>query len=341
MDAAAKKQIAVWLLVCCAMIFLMVVVGGVTRLTHSGLSITEWQPLVGVVPPVGEQQWSEVFDKYQQTPEYMKINRGMTLEEFKPIFWWEYFHRLLGRSIGAVFLLPFLYFLARKKIDASLAGRFTIIFALGALQGALGWYMVRSGLIDDPHVSPYRLTAHLGLAFLIYAAILRTALQLLASAPSPLQERNRRPRILAAGLAALIFLMVLSGAMVAGTRAGFVYNTFPLMDGRWIPQGVLAMQPWHRNFYENLATIQFDHRLIAAFLVLLVPMFWLYLRKLRPPQSVHSAAIFLLGALAFQVSLGIATLLQGVPILLAASHQAGALLVFTAAVLVHEQVRRI
>lgn len=340
-DSTSRKQVAAWLLVCCALIFLMVVVGGVTRLTHSGLSMTEWQPLVGAIPPLNNEQWSEVFEKYQQTPEYLKINRGMSIEEFQAIFWWEYFHRLLGRSIGVVFLLPFLYFLARRKIDASLAGRFALIFVLGGLQGGLGWYMVRSGLIDDPHVSPYRLTAHLGIAFLIYAAILRTALRLLSPALTPPHERYQRARVLAAALAGLIFLMVLSGGMVAGTRAGFVYNTFPLMDGRWIPQGVLEMQPWYLNFFENIPTIQFDHRLIAAFLLLLVPMFWLYLRKLRPPQGVRSSVTFLLGMLFFQVSLGIGTLLQGVPVLLAASHQAGALLLFTAAILVHHQLRRI
>lgn len=341
MDTVSKKQVAGWLFVCCAMIFLIVVVGGATRLTQSGLSMTEWQPLVGAIPPLNDEQWSKVFEKYQQTPEYLKINRGMSIEEFKGIFWWEYFHRLLGRSIGVVFLLPFLYFLARRKIDASLVGRFALIFVLGAVQGGLGWYMVRSGLIDDPRVSPYRLTAHLGLAFLIYAAILRTALQLLSPALAAPHERYRRPRVLAAALAGLIFLMVLSGGIVAGTRAGFVYNTFPLMDGQWIPQGVLTMQPWYLNFFENILTIQFDHRLIAALLVLLVPLFWLYLRQLHPPQGVRSSATFLLGMLVFQVSLGIGTLLQGVPVLLAVSHQAGALLLFTACVLVHQQLRRI
>jgi len=341
MDKTTNQQIAVWLLVCCASIFLMVVVGGVTRLTHSGLSMTEWQPLVGAIPPLNEEQWTEVFEKYQQTPEYQKINRGMTMEQFKGIFWWEYFHRLLGRSIGAVFLLPFVYFLVRRKITAPLARRFALIFGLGAVQGALGWYMVRSGLIDDPHVSPYRLTAHLGLAFLIYAAILRTALALLSPASTLPDARFHRPRMVAAGLAGLIFLMVLSGGMVAGTRAGFVYNSFPLMDGRWIPQGVLMMQPWYLNFFQNIPTIQFDHRVIALLLAVLVPMFWLLIARLPAPERVRSSVTLLLGALVLQVSLGIATLLQGVPILLAASHQAGALLLFTAAILVHQELRRL
>jgi cytochrome c oxidase assembly protein subunit 15 len=341
MDSSSRRQIGIWLFACCGLIFLMVVVGGITRLTHSGLSMTEWQPLVGAVPPLNDAQWTEVFEKYQQTPEYEKINRGMTIEEFKGIFWWEYFHRLLGRSIGAAFLLPFLYFFARRKIDGSMARRFVLIFALGALQGALGWYMVRSGLIDNPHVSPYRLTAHLGLAFLIYGAILRTALEILSPSLTPPDERFRRPRRFAAALAALIFLMVLSGGMVAGTRAGFVYNTFPLMDGHWIPQGIMALQPWYLNVFENIPTVQFDHRLIAVSLALLVPAFWLYVRQMRASQRVRSAATLLLGVLVFQISLGISTLLQGVPVMLAASHQAGALLLFTAAVLVHRELRRI
>jgi len=340
-DTRSRKQVAAWLLVCCVLIFFMVVVGGVTRLTHSGLSMTEWQPLVGAIPPLNDNQWSEVFEKYQQTPEYLKINRGMNIEEFKSIFWWEYFHRLLGRSIGVVFLLPLLYFFACRKIDASSAGRFALIFVLGALQGGLGWYMVRSGLIDDPHVSPYRLTAHLGLAFLIYAAVLRTALDFLSPSIAPPHERYRRLRVLAAALAGLIFLMVLSGGMVAGTRAGFVYNTFPLMDGRWVPQGVLALQPWYLNFFENIPTIQFDHRIIAAALCLLLPAFWLYLRGLRLPERVRSSSTLLLAALAFQVGLGIATLLHGVPIFLAALHQAGALLLFTAALALHKELIRL
>jgi len=341
MTTAANRQIAAWLLACCALVFLMVVVGGVTRLTHSGLSMTEWQPLVGTIPPLNEQQWTEVFEKYQQTPEYQKINRGMTLEEFKGIFWWEYFHRLLGRGIGAVFLLPFLYFLIRKKIDGSLARRFALIFGLGALQGGLGWYMVRSGLIDDPHVSPYRLTAHLGFAFLIYAAILGTALELLYPALAPAQARFRRPRILAGALAGILFLMVLSGGLVAGTRAGFVYNSFPRMDGHWVPPGLLLIQPWYLNFFEHIPTVQFDHRVMALLLIVLIPAFWRYILHLRASGRASALATLLLGALILQVSLGIATLLQGVPIVLAASHQAGALLLFTAAILLRQELRRL
>jgi len=341
MDSASERRIVAWLLACCALIFLMVVVGGVTRLTHSGLSMTEWQPLIGAVPPLNDGQWNDVFERYRQTPEYLKVNRGMTLAEFKGIFWWEYFHRLLGRSIGAAFLLPLLYFLARRKIDASLGRKFALIFVLGGLQGGLGWYMVQSGLIDDPHVSPYRLTAHLGLAFLIYAAILASALQLRAPVQAERDARFRRLRLFAAALASLIFVMALSGGMVAGTRAGFVYNTFPLMDGHWVPVGVLAIQPWYLNFLENIPTIQFDHRLIALLLALLVPTLWFSIRRLCPSARVRFFSTLLLGALVLQISLGIATLVQGVPVALAASHQAGALLLFTAALLLHHELGRV
>jgi heme a synthase len=318
----------------------MVVIGGVTRLTHSGLSMTEWQPLIGAIPPVNESQWDQVFRAYQQTPEYLKINRGMTLEEFKGIFWWEYVHRLLGRSIGAAFLVPFLYFLVRKKIGMPLAGKFASIFLLGALQGGLGWYMVKSGLVDDPHVSQYRLTAHLGMAFLIYGAIFWTALDLLSPAPV-WAGRARRLGLPAAALAGLVFVMVLSGGMVAGTRAGFVFGTFPLMSGHWVPPDLFALHPWFVNFFENVTTIQFDHRLIAWLLALLIPLFWLRTRRMQLPGRARLSCGLLLGMLLVQISLGISTLLLGVPVVLAAAHQAGALLLFTAALLTHHEVRHV
>jgi len=189
-DARSAAQVATWLLACCALLFCMVVVGGVTRLTRSGLSIVEWQPIVGAIPPLNQAQWQETFDKYRKTPEYEKVNRGMSLEEFKGIFWWEYFHRLLGRLIGLAFLLPYLYFLARRRIHGTLAWKLAGIFVLGGLQGGMGWYMVQSGLVDDPRVSHYRLTAHLGLAFVIFAAMFWVALDLLA----PGRGATRRPR---------------------------------------------------------------------------------------------------------------------------------------------------
>jgi len=325
----SDRAIAVWLLACCALVFAMVVVGGITRLTHSGLSIVEWQPIVGTLPPLDEQQWQETFLKYQQTPEYRLVNRGMSLAEFRGIFWWEYLHRLLGRLIGVVFFAPFLWFALRRKLSRGLAWKFAGVFALGALQGLLGWYMVQSGLVDDPRVSQYRLAAHLGLAFLIYAAMLWIALGLLFRRA----QAGTSPRGLhgfALALTALIFLMVLSGALVAGIRAGLAYNSFPLMNGRVVPQEIFAIEPWYLNFFSNMATVQFDHRAIAWVLALLVPWFWLRVRRAAAPPRARLAASLLLAALALQIALGIATLLLVIPVPLAAAHQAGALLVFSA-----------
>src|SRR2546430_4498045 len=231
--AAHNRAVAAWLLVCCAFVFAIVVVGGITRLTHSGLSIVEWQPIVGALPPLDETAWQETFAKYKQTPEYRLVNPGMSLEGFKGIFWWEYIHRLLGRLIGAAFLLPLLWFALRGRIPRALAWKFAAIFGLGALQGALGWYMVQSGLVDNPRVSQFRLTAHLGIAFLIYAAMLWIALDLLLPRASRTEAAPRGLRRFAFALAALIFVMALSGGLVAGTRAGLAYNTFPLMNGRF------------------------------------------------------------------------------------------------------------
>src|SRR6266705_1763302 len=255
---AEDRAVAYWLLACCTLVLAMVVVGGITRLTHSGLSIVEWQPIVGTLPPLDEGAWQETFRKYQQTPEYRLVNPDMTLSGFKSIYWWEYIHRLLGRLIGAAFLLPFLWFALRGRIARVLAPPLIAIFALGALQGAMGWYMVQSGLVDDPRVSQYRLTAHLGIAFLIYAAMLWIALDLLFPRASPAPGRLRR---LAFALVALIFVMVLSGGLVAGTRAGLAYNTFPLMNGRLVPPEIFSLEPWYLNFSSNIATVQLHPRL--------------------------------------------------------------------------------
>jgi cytochrome c oxidase assembly protein subunit 15 len=324
------RSIATWLLVCCALLFAMVVVGGVTRLTHSGLSITEWQPIMGTLPPLSDAQWSEAFRKYQATPEYSQVNRGMSLEAFKGIFWWEYVHRLLGRAIGVVFLLPLLWFIARRRIPPGLAPKLFGIFLLGAAQGALGWYMVQSGLIDDPRVSHFRLTAHLGLAFVIFAAMFWTALSLLD--PAPASDTDATPlRRYAYALVALVFLMALSGGLVAGIRAGFAYNTFPLMNGHLVPPEILMIDPWYLNFFNNMATVQFDHRLLAWALALLVPVFWWRVRATAGvPRRARIGAGLLLAMLAVQVTLGISTLLLVVPVPLAAAHQAGALLLFAA-----------
>ncbi|WP_090879609.1 COX15/CtaA family protein [Nitrosovibrio sp. Nv6] len=334
-----QKPIAIWLLACCALVFAMVVVGGVTRLTHSGLSIVEWQPIVGTMPPLSQGDWDELFEKYHQTPQYKKINLGMSLDEFKSIFWWEYFHRLLGRVIGLAFFIPFLYFIAKKAIDRPLGLKLAGIFLLGGLQGGMGWYMVKSGLVDNPHVSQYRLTAHLGLAFAIYAAMFWVALDLLYPVGISLASSGLRSlRRFSIALTSLIFIMILSGGFVAGIQAGMAYNTFPLMDGHIIPPELFVLEPWYRNFFDNMTTVQFDHRLIAWTLAFLVPVFWYKSRSVPLDGSARLACSLLLIMLAVQISLGISTLLLVVPLPLAAAHQAGAVLLFTAALWVNHRL---
>jgi heme a synthase len=337
-----QKPIAVWLFICCFLVFAMVVVGGVTRLTDSGLSIVEWQPIVGTMPPLSDDDWEELLEKYRATPQYQQVNKGMSLDEFKGIFWWEYFHRLLGRAIGVVFFVPFVYFLIRKQIDRPLGWKLTGIFVLGGLQGLMGWYMVMSGLVDDIRVSQYRLTAHLGLAFVIFAALFWVATGLLSSEGKNTDQPNNAPKTLqrfSVVLTFLIFIMVLSGGLVAGIRAGLAYNTFPLMNGHFIPPEIFLLEPWYRNFFENMATVQFDHRLLAYLLAILIPIFWLRAKKYQLSDSARLACHFLLVMLAIQIGLGIATLLNAVPIPLAAAHQGGAVLLFTAALWVNRKLQ--
>lgn len=334
----SRRTIALWLLACCALIFAMVVLGGVTRLTRSGLSIVEWDPVMGAIPPLSEIQWNEAFDKYKLTPEYQKVNSGMSLEEFKSIFYVEWAHRLLGRTIGLVFFVPLVYFAIKRRIPPGLTRKLIGIFVLGGLQGALGWYMVKSGLVSDPHVSPYRLTAHLGFAFIIYGYILWVALGLLFPERKYQQDMRRLSRFSLA-ITVLIFVMVLSGGFVAGLKAGFLFNTFPTMNGVWIPPGVFALDPIWRNFFENHATVQLDHRLIAYLLALVIPTFWWTARRAALSPRSRLAVHLLLAALALQITLGITTLLFVVPIPLAAAHQAGALVLFTAAVFVLHELR--
>ena len=333
--------VAAWLFSCCALVFAMIVVGGVTRLTHSGLSITEWQPIVGTLPPMGDAAWQAAFGKYQLTPEYRQVNHGMSLAEFKGIFWWEYFHRLLGRLIGAAFLLPFVWFAVRRRIPAGFAPKLFGIFVLGGLQGAMGWYMVQSGLVDDPRVSQFRLTAHLGLALVIFAAMAWAGLSLVYPRPAgPATAAQIGARRWAAGVAALVFVMALTGGFVAGIRAGFAYNTFPLMNGRVLPPELFMIDPWWKNFFYNMATVQFDHRLLAWVLAIVVPLLWWKLvRSEGLPSRARAGGHLLLALLALQIALGIATLVLAVPVPLAAAHQAGAVLVFAAALNVAHALR--
>ena len=323
----SDRPIAWWLLACCALVFLMVMLGGITRLTESGLSITEWQPISGVIPPHDPAQWAAEFARYKAIPQYRAIHADMTLAQFKTIFYWEYSHRLLGRLIGAVFLLPFLYFLVRGRISGTLVPKLAAIFALGALQGAIGWYMVESGLSGRIEVSQYRLALHLAMAVLIYAAMLWVALDLFGGRRGGTIAVRRG----ASAVLALVFVTLVAGAFVAGLRAGYVYNTFPLMGGRWVPEGYFHLAPWYRNFFANVTAVQFDHRLLAETTVAAIVALWLGARHSGLAPRQRRALDALLAMVAVQAGLGLATLLLVVPLPLAVLHQAGAMGLVTAA----------
>ena len=340
MEEKTRRHVALWLFICCAMVFATLVVGGVTRLTHSGLSIVEWQPIVGTIPPMSQSEWEVTFDKYKLTPEYQKVNHQMSLDEFKGIFYWEYWHRVLGRSIGLVFFLPFIYFLTRRKLERSLTLKLAGIFVLGGLQGAMGWYMVMSGLVEDPRVSQYRLTAHLSLAFVIFIAMMWVALGLRNPRRTDIPDAATRTlQRIGSGLALLTFYMVVTGGFVAGIRAGKAYNTFPLMNGHILPPESFMISPWYLNFFNNMALVQFDHRLGAWLLAFLVPWFWLKLRAAAVTDDARLAATLLLLTLAIQIGLGIATLLLAVPVALGAAHQGGSMVVFAVVLWLNHELR--
>ncbi len=328
--------VATWLFVIAAMILVMVVLGGVTRLTHSGLSMVEWKPVTGWLPPFDQTDWQSRFEKYQASPEFRKLNSEMTLSEFKSIFWLEFLHRLWGRIIGVAFLIPFLVFLVKGWISHPLAYKLVAIFVLGGLQGGLGWFMVMSGLVDRPDVSQYRLAAHFGLALVILGYIQWTALGILKGSDL---IKAAPPERVAVGVMALLFLTAVSGAFVAGLDAGFAYNTFPTMDGAWIPEGVLELSPAYLNLFENVATVQFEHRVLAMTSLAAVIVFWLVMRRRRLSGRTYLALGTLCAMVFIQVALGISTLLLVVPVELAAAHQAGAVVLIAAAVWVVHELR--
>ena len=331
-----NRQVATWLFVCCGLVFAMVILGGVTRLTGSGLSMVDWKPIMGWLPPLNDAEWQRVFDMYKLSPEFLKVNSHMDVNAFKGIFWLEFLHRLLGRTIGIVFALPFIYFLAKGYVVRREWPKYLLMFVLGGLQGVLGWYMVKSGLIDNPHVSQYRLTAHLVAAILIYAYMFWVGLSLL-HAKSAEQPRTWYGRTVL--LTALIALTVISGGFVAGLKAGEIYNTFPMMGGYWIPPGLLALEPVWRNLFDNMTTVQFNHRILAISTFVLIAVFWAKARKAEFTGRSRPAANALLVAAILQVLLGISTLLLSVPTALAAAHQAVALLLFTVALYLTHSLR--
>jgi cytochrome c oxidase assembly protein subunit 15 len=335
----ADRPIGLWLLCCCAMIFLMVVIGGITRLTESGLSITQWQPVSGTLPPLDAAQWQSAFEQYQAIPQYRAVHPGMTLGEFKLIFFWEYLHRLWGRLIGVAFAVPFLYFLLRGRIARRLAPQLAGLFVLGGLQGALGWYMVESGLSQRIEVSQYRLAAHLLAAVAIYATMLWVALDLLAAGVPATGDPRRQGLRRGVGAAiGLVLLTLLAGAFGAGRRAGYIYNTFPLMAGGLAPAEYWSLAPWYLNWFENPAAAQFNHRLLAETTWIVVTLLWQHGVRLGLPRGTRLALHALFAAATLQAALGIATLLLVVPLPLAVAHQAGAMLLLTAAVVARHKM---
>jgi len=336
-QAPPNRAIRWWLFSVAALIAIMVLVGGATRLTESGLSIVEWEPVTGALPPLTEVQWTQAFEAYKTIPQYRELNAGMNLAEFKTIFWWEWSHRLLGRAIGVVYLLPFLFFLWRGMMGPELKRRLWLIFGLGALQGAVGWWMVASGLSQRVEVSQYRLATHLVLALLIFAAIVWTLRRLKerAQLTAPL-----RLKITSMILLALTFVQLYFGALVAGLRAGRVYNTWPAIDGAFIPSAARLWfeQPWWRNLFDNTLTVQFEHRMTAYALLALALWHAVDAIRSRAGASAINGALWLLCVITLQAVLGILTLLNQVPIGLALMHQACAIAVLTLAVMQAERL---
>ncbi len=322
MTNKTRRFVIVWLGICCALIFAMVLLGGAVRLTGSGLSMVHWKPISGIFPPVTESAWTEVFDQYKQFPQYHIVNAQITLENFKFIYWMEYSHRILGRLIGLVFFLPFSCLFLSKKLDAALSLKLWILFTMGAVQGGVGWYMVKSGLIDNPRVDPYRLVLHLMIAILIYAYMLRV----LAGLCPGLHLRQPVGAKSGGWVLGIVLLMIASGGLVAGTRAGFIYNTFPTMGGEWIPAEMGMLSPWWLNIFANPVTIQFIHRMLAMLVLILVIHYALLLVRDQANGQSKFIGLAMIIAVVLQLSVGITTLLWRVPVVWGVAHQAGALL---------------
>ncbi len=323
------RSVALWLLVIAAMIAAMVVVGGLTRLTDSGLSITEWRPVTGAIPPLSEADWQAEFAKYQGTTQFEAINRGMGLAGFKSIYLWEWTHRFLGRLIGFVFLIPFVYFVAKRRIDRALASRLVVIFLLGAAQGALGWWMVQSGLVGRVSVSQYRLAAHLGLAFLLFGYLLWTAFEVLGLSRETAPAVNRL-RAASVALAVLVFVQILLGAFVAGLDAGHAFADWPTFGGRFIPPGLFDLMPWWSNFFENHALAHFQHRNVGYLTAALAIFLFVRLRGAGASKPTRIAGVHVVAIVALQIMLGILTVVTQVSLPMAALHQITALALFGA-----------
>jgi cytochrome c oxidase assembly protein subunit 15 len=325
------RPVGVWLLIICGMLLVMIVLGGTTRLTGSGLSIMEWAPVAGFLPPLSQTEWQRLFALYQKIPQYTLLHQGFGIDGFKHIFWLEWLHRLWGRLIGIAFFVPFCWFLWHRHISRTLLWRLAGLFVLGGLQGAVGWFMVASGFeADRTAVSPFRLVAHLSLALILYSALLGTAFSTLrpTQGPAPRWLWLNRLAILLIGCVALT---IIAGGFVSGLHAGLIYNTFPLMDGRLVPPSYFALRPWLTNLTSNIAAVQFDHRVLATLTAVTALLIVGYGFAKRPPFAIRAALICVLGTVLLQYMLGVATLIYVVPVPLAASHQASAVLLLSSA----------
>ena len=341
MHSASQKPVIIWLLIGCLLVYLMVLLGGITRLTHSGLSITEWKVIMGTLPPLNEDQWQLTFEKYQQSPEFKIVNNHYTLAEFKSIFWWEYLHRLLGRIIGLVFLIPFIYFLLKKKLDKKVTKNLVVIFLLGGLQGFLGWFMVKSGLVKNPDVSHYRLAAHLITAFAVFGYIFWVVLNLVYPPEKNISTNTVNSiRKISKWLFAVVILQIIYGAFVAGLNAGLIYNTFPKMGTEWIPESVTALNPFWKNFIEGLAGVQFTHRYLAYTIVVLVFTIWYKGTKITLTERQQQAITLLVMIVLIQFLLGMFTLLYSVPLVLGVLHQTGAFVLFSSAIYLLHSIKK-
>ena len=334
-----NRSVAIWLLVMCAIVYAMVVLGGVTRLTGSGLSMVEWRPIMGALPPLSADEWQETFEIYQQTPEFRNVNPHFDVDDFKGIFWLEYLHRLLGRLMGIAFAIPFIYFAIKKYIPVAEWPKFLLMPALGGAQAFVGKIMVASGQVDVPQVSQYRLTIHLLLAFMVFALMFWVAMSRLFPRGENAAKHPFYGKTLA--LFVLLAVTITSGGFVAGLKAGKIYNTFPMMGDYWFPPGLFALEPFWRNFFDNMVTVQFDHRLLAITAFVLVVVYWFAARKAHLPARARPAVNALLHTAVLQVVLGIATLLMAVPVVLGAAHQAIALLLFAVALYLVHALRRV
>ena len=339
-EQSQRRAIGLWLLVCALTVYIMIIVGGLTRLTQSGLSMVEWEPIMGTIPPLSLSDWTDVFNKYKQSPEYLKINKGMSLAEFKNIFWWEYGHRVLGRFIGLLFFLPYLFFLLKGYIKGSWKIKLFGLFLLGGLQAVVGWYMVKSGLVNNPHVSQYRLAAHFGIALFIYVFMVWFMLDFLFGE----QRREKIPlKTGAILLVKLIIFMMLTGAFVAGLKAGHIYNTFPKMGNTFIPKELFAMPEWWRNLFENPVTVQFIHRSLAYVIATIVAIVFFKGWRLAANRSelkLHLSLLMMLVLTIAQICFGIITLVKGVPVLWGGLHQATGVLLLTSVLFLAHRLSR-